>query len=75
MSTLWQRLEIRGREELELDETWHMYSSSIRCTAMVAEVKFADSKNGEDVVGHCVGGLISIRDIESEPKLEVLQTA
>jgi hypothetical protein len=75
MSTLWQRLEIRGREELELDETWLMYSSSIRCTARIAEVKFTDKRGNEDVVGHCVGGLINFRDIESEPKLEVLQTA
>lgn len=46
---LWQRLELRGREELSLDDTWHMYAADLSDNDNWAEVKFS-RKDGDNFI-------------------------
>lgn len=59
---LWEKLEIRGRDEFQLENVWHMYSADLKDDG-TAEIKFAQKHEGKFATGHTVSGFIKYRDL------------
>lgn len=62
-SSMWQKLESRGRLEFRIDDTWEMYSADLRQDDNVAELKFAKKSNGKWVTGDDIVGLVKYMDL------------
>lgn len=61
---LWQRLEIRGREEFQLSDLWHLYAVDLDKTQTgYAELLFAPKSFGTFETGCTVGGQVKYRDL------------
>lgn len=61
---LWQRIEERGREELNLNEMWHLYAVNLDSSGYgFADVKFAQKEFDKFVTGHTVSGSVKYLDL------------
>lgn len=62
--SLWQRLEKRGREELDLNEHWHLYAADLDGTKVgYADLKFAQKKFDKYATEQTVPGSVKYHDL------------
>lgn len=61
---LWQRIEKRGREELNLNEYWHLYAVDLDSSKHgYADVKFAQKERNRFKVMNSILGLVKYHDL------------
>lgn len=60
---MWQKLELRGRKQFRLDETWEMYSADLREDDNLAELKFAQKTDGKWLTDNDIVGLVKYMDL------------
>jgi hypothetical protein len=62
---LWQRLEIRSREECNLDDTWYLYSADLDvCGYGYAHIKMAQKNDKKFITEKDYRGSIYYLDIQ-----------
>ncbi|OME55515.1 hypothetical protein BSK59_13645 [Paenibacillus odorifer] len=68
---LWQQLEVRGRDNLKLGQSWKMYAVDLdKCGYGWAEVKFArKSEHDEYLTNDTVFGNIQYSDLEKRGRI------
>jgi hypothetical protein len=62
---LWERLEIRGRKEFELDDLWHLYAINLSETQDLAELKFAKKEGQKYLTGTDFVGYVKYKDLRN----------
>jgi hypothetical protein len=59
---LWQKLEIRGRDEFQLDDSMCLYAVDLQ-DGNRAHLKFAYKNNGQFATGYTVEGYVRYLDL------------